>query len=217
MTRGAALGRRRLAVVAGALAALVAVGGPAEAHRLKLFVTALDGEISGYAFFVGGGRPDGVEVFARDATGAEVFRGRTDDSGAFRWRAATPVDHVVTVDAGDGHRVEGTISGDRLGAVAGPLVTPSAANGAAAAPAVATGAGAPDAACAAPVDAAALAALVDRAVARQLRPLIEAIDQAEGRVRVNDLVGGVGMIAGLAGAGLWAMSRRRRNEGDERR
>jgi nickel transport protein len=54
-------------------------------------------------------------------------------------------------------------------------------------------------------------AQVDRAVARQVQPLLEAYDQAEARVRFNDVMGGIGMIVGLAGAGLWALSRRRRD------
>ncbi|NLH79539.1 MAG: hypothetical protein GX458_01670, partial [Phyllobacteriaceae bacterium] len=50
---------------------------------------------------------------------------------------------------------------------------------------------------------------VDVAVARQLRPLLEAYDQAEGRLRFNDVAGGIGMIVGLAGAALWVSARRR--------
>ena len=52
---------------------------------------------------------------------------------------------------------------------------------------------------------------VDRAVERQIRPLLEAYDAAEGRLRFNDIVGGIGMIVGLAGIALWAASRRRKD------
>jgi nickel transport protein len=198
-----------LAIVLGSVA-------PAEAHRLKLFVTAEAGEITGYAFFVGGGRPEGVDFVVKDAAGGEVFRGKTDDRGNFRWRPATAADYAITVDAGDGHRVEGKIAGDLLGAATAPSEA-AAAQVPASAPVAATAAPAP-LACPAPaaVDPAAIsrivAAEVDRSVARQLRPLLEAYDQAEGRLRLNDVMGGVGMIVGLAGAGLWATSRRRRRE-----
>jgi nickel transport protein len=49
---------------------------------------------------------------------------------------------------------------------------------------------------------------VDTAVARQIRPLLEAQAEADGRVRFNDVMGGIGMIVGLAGAALWASARR---------
>ncbi len=212
--------RRPLAALAVALALVVMAASSAEAHRLKMFVTAEDGEISGYAFFIGGGRPEGVDFVVKTAAGAEVFRGKTDDQGNFRWRPSVAADYAITVDAGDGHWIEGTIAADRLGAVAAaetpaaPTPTPEV-TAPAASPIAPTSA--PALACPAPIDPAALSKLVeaqvDKAVARQLRPLIEAYDQAEGRVRLNDVMGGIGMIVGLAGAGLWATSRRRRDGG----
>lgn len=212
--------RRPLAALAVALAVVFTAPGSAEAHRLKMFVTAEDGEISGYAFFIGGGRPEGVDFVVKDAKGAEVFRGRTDDQGNFRWRPSVAADYAITVDAGDGHWIEGTIAADRLGAVAAAASeAPAAPAPEAAAPAAnpIAATSAPALACPAPIDPAALSKLVeaqvDKAVARQLRPLIEAQTQAEGRVRLNDVMGGIGMIVGLAGAGLWATSRRRRDGG----
>jgi nickel transport protein len=193
-----------------ALALILALSWPATAtaHRLKLFVTVDDGALAGYAFFVGGGRPEGVDFIVKK-DGGEVFRGKTDSQGNFRWKPDVPANYSVTVDAGDGHWAEGAIAADRLGGLAAPAPPPAAAP---------SQAPQPSGACA-PNDPAALAKLVeaqvDKAVARQLRPLMEAYDQAEGRVRFNDVMGGVGMIVGLAGAGLWALSRRKgRKDGD---
>lgn len=197
-----------------ALLVVLALPGAASAHRLKLFLTVEDGALGGYAFFVGGGRPEGSAVVVKDAGGHEVYRGKTDDQGAFRWKPPVAADYSVTVDAGDGHWVEGFLAADRLGgAPAAPAPAPAAAL-----PEQAANALKPDAnACAQP-DPAALAKLVeaqvDRAVARQLRPLIESYNLAEGRVRLNDVMGGIGMIVGLAGAGLWALSRRRNGPRD---
>lgn len=210
------LRRTAVALLLG-FAGLMALAGEAAAHRLKLFVTAEAGEIAGYAFFIGGGRPEGVDFAVKVTDGREVHRGRTDAHGAFRWRPETAADYTVVVDAGDGHWTEATITADRLTAAVGPQTpstSPPTVKAATAAPASETTA----AACPEPVDAAALARLVearvDAAVARQLRPLIEAQVAAEGRVRFNDVMGGVGMIVGLAGAGLWATARRRRSEGE---
>jgi len=49
-------------VALGALALLVLAAAPADAHRLRIFATVEGGTIEGYAFFVGGGRPDGAVV-----------------------------------------------------------------------------------------------------------------------------------------------------------
>ncbi|MCW2317253.1 nickel transport protein [Rhodoblastus acidophilus] len=180
----------------------------ASAHRLKLFLTVEDGALGGYAFFVGGGWPSGADVIVKQA-GREVYRGKTGDHGDFRWKPPAPADYSVTIDAGDGHWVEGVLTADRLGGAEAPSPPVETAPPPQAAPACA------------PTDAAAQAkqieAQVDRAVARQLRPLLEAYDQAEGRVRFNDVMGGIGMIVGLAGAGLWASARRpkRRDDGHD--
>jgi nickel transport protein len=52
-------------------------------------------------------------------------------------------------------------------------------------------------------------ATVDEAVARHTRPLMEKFEAMETRTRFNDIMGGVGMIIGMAGAAMWALSRRK--------
>jgi nickel transport protein len=194
--------RTLLALVLAALAIVLA--GPAEAHRLKLFVTVEGNTLSGYAFFVGGGRAESVAVTIAEPTEIVVYRGITDHDGAFSWSAPRPAAYRISVNTGDGHVVEQTIPAERFspaspGAPAGPVPSPSSA------PATS-----PDPA---RTDPAALdqrlEAAIDRALARQLRPLIEAQDQAESRLRLNDIMGGIGMIVGLAGLGMWASARRR--------
>ena len=193
-----------------ALTVLLAAAQPAAAHRLKLFATIDGGAIAGYGFFVGGGRPQGAILIVRDAAGQEVYRGATDDRGAFSWRPPEPGSFTLFIDAGDGHAADARIGADRSAGPAPP--TPAGPAGtAAAAPGPA---GADTAAgCAAGIGSAALADAidrsVDRAVARQVRPLLEAYAEADGRIRLNDVVGGVGMIVGLAGIALWASGRRR--------
>lgn len=180
-----------------ALALLLASAMPAAAHRLKLFATVEDGAITGYAFFVGGGRPQGSTIVIRDGAGTEVFRTVTDDEGRFAWTPAGPDRFTVTVDARDGHAAETVLEAERFGA-APPSRSPAPAGTPTAPPPSAS-------------DAAMIEAAVDRAVARQIRPLLEAYDAAEGRARFNDVMGGIGMIIGLAGMALWASARRRKD------
>jgi nickel transport protein len=205
----------RARAVLGMIAAIVLVVAgttSAGAHRLKLFVSVDGMTLSGYAFFIGGGRPQDVGFVVKDASGTEVHRGRTDDHGAFAWTADRPADYVLSVDTGEGHFADEKIPADRFStaapATAVPEVTTPASVTDVAANATAT------ISSAAAVDAETLARLVeaavDRALARQLRPLIEAQNLAEGRLRFNDIMGGVGMIIGLAGIAAWALSRRRK-------
>lgn len=195
----AALGR----LLFGALLAASLVS-PALAHRLKLFATVEEGAVTGYAFFIGGGRARGAEIVFRDARGGELHRLAADDEGVFRWRPAQPTDLTVTVNSGDGHVAEAHIAAERFGASV-PGVEP--------APAVAQAAPAasqrPQERRLSPAELAEIERRIEDAVARQVRPLMEAYAQAEGRVRFNDVMGGVGMLVGLAGVALWASQRRR--------
>jgi len=190
----------------------VAVGlasAPAAAHSLKLFVTVDGMVVSGHGFFVGGGRPQGVAVKIRDADGRDLYDGRTDANGAFAWTAPAPAAYTVLLDTGDGHFTRAEVAADRFvgggpaPAPAGPAATPEPAkpNGMQP-PVVAASPGSG-------VSAGEIEAAVDRALARRLGPLVEAQERSESRLRFADIMGGIGMIVGLAGLGAWAMARRR--------
>jgi nickel transport protein len=224
---------RLAAVLAAVLLAAAVVAGPAAAHRLRLFATVEGRTVSGYGFFVGGGRAAGAGLVARDPTGSEVFRGTTGPDGDFRFDVATPTDLALTLDAGDGHAATTALAAERFAAgpatppappAASETVPPPAAAPPSGAPlAVASPTGAPPttspapggvdldalAARLAPLVAAEVAADVDRAVARQIKPLLEESMSAESHIRLTDILGGLGWIAGLAGLGL-AFARRRR-------
>ena len=190
------------------LAALLALAAPAGAHRRTLFATVEDGVVSGSGFFVGGGRPTGARVVARDAAGAIVFEGATGPDGAFSFRPPAASGLEIVLDVGDGHAARARIDADRLRGSARPE---GAYGEAAAAPPTVVASfepGVPP-----PPSADELRAMIDAAVAaavaREVRPLAEALSAAEARVRFNDVAGGIGMIVGLAGIALWARSRRR--------
>jgi nickel transport protein len=102
--------------------------------------------------------------------------------------------YVVTMNAGDGHFAEVALGPDRFG----PALPQTAVAPRAASPVPEpTGDGT-----APPMAPAALEALVERAVARQVRPLAEAQAEADSRIRLRDIAGGLGWIAGLAGLAL---------------
>jgi nickel transport protein len=192
--------------------ALILLSLPAEAHRLKLFATVVDGTISGYGFFVGGGRAGDVDLVVKDGSGAEVRRLKTDDTGSFSFRPEAPGTYHLVLDAGDGHESEVDIGADRF-AEAAPAPSPAATPApVAASPIAAMGAAAAPDALALKI-ATEITRSVDvateKAVARQIRPLLEAYEAAEARIRLNDILGGLGWIMGLMGIGAWILSRRK--------
>lgn len=176
-----------------ALVALVCLALPAEAHRLKLFAQVTGGTIAGYGFYIGGGRPQGADLLVATPDGKEVGRLKTGEDGGFSFTPPTPGRYKLTLAGGDGHFSSVDISTDGT-----PTAEPEI-----------KAASTPAAPLPADLDAR-IAQAVDAAVARQIRPLMEAYDAADGRVRFNDLIGGLGWIVGLAG--LWAWFRSRRSD-----
>ncbi|WP_218128462.1 hypothetical protein [Rhodospira trueperi] len=176
------------------------LAGPAVAHNMKVFATVEAGEVSGYGFFVGGGRARNAAVTATTGDGRIVFEGRTDAEGRFSFTPEGPAPQAVTVTlkVGDGHMASITLDGARFGAVAAPEAA------AVTTPAPQDLPDPPEERLVALVE-----ARVEAAVARQIRPLLEAQAEAEARIRVKDIAGGLGMILGLVGIALWALSRRR--------
>jgi nickel transport protein len=177
------------------LLALAALS-PAHAHRLRVFATVEQGQINGYAYFVGGARAKGASVVFREAGQRELHRTSADENGAFSWKPERPQTIRISVDAGEGHVGTLVIDQSRFSGRRAEAETeteaPQTAGGAFTAGQLET-----------------IEAAVDAAVARHTRPLMEAFEAMETRTRFNDIMGGVGMIIGVAGAAMWALSRRK--------
>lgn len=185
--------RTLASLVAAAAFALAAVS-PAFAHRLRVFATVEQGEISGYAYFVGGARARGASVMFRDGGERDLHRMNADETGAFRWRPEAPQTIRIVVDAGEGHVATLVIDRARF----------SGRSAAAAADDVQTDEeGLPQ------VHRETVEAAVDAALERHARVMLEKFDAMESRLRFNDIMGGIGMIVGVAGAAMWALSRRK--------
>ena len=168
--------RARALLLAPLLALCLA--SPALAHKLRVYATHDGSDISGRAFFIGGGGARGVDWVARDSGGATVATGQTDDSGGFRFALATAAAGLtVSVNTGDGHMASTTLGG------AAEVPAPAAA-------------------------VASDTAAIEAAVARQVAPLLARIEEMDARLRLTDALSGVFFILGLAGMALWSRSRR---------
>ena len=194
MTVSAAAHIRRLrpAVLLLALTGAGALPSTAYAHKLKVFAAVEEGQVRGYAFFIGGGRAQGAQWQAV-AEGTTLASGDTDADGGFSFPApAPPVTTVVTVDTKEGHIASAELSAARFGGAPSPTA------GSAAPPAARAGAAGQTE-----------AQLVEQSVQRQIAPLLERIEQMDSRLRLTDIVSGVCLILGLGGVALWARGRRR--------
>ena len=181
--------------------------GSASAHKLKLFATVEGAAIRGYAYFPGGGRARDVKVWVLDPADAKLGETRTDENGDFAFEAKVRCDHRFVAETADGHRAVFLVEAAELPDTLPP--TP-AADRPGAEPAEptkrveerpASGTSAPPGP--------QLASLVEQAVSRQVRPLREQLEAYEERRRLQDILGGIGYIVGIAGIVFYFLGARR--------
>ena len=159
---------------------------PALAHKVTVFAWVEGSTIHTESKFSGGRKVSGGKIEVFDENDRIIVKGTTDDRGKYdfpRPRAATALKVVLT--AGMGHTNYWLITADELGGgETTHRLSPSDAP-------------APAAAAQVPVDAAAIEAVVERAVERKLAPLRAQLAQEAWGLR--DIVAGVGYILGLMG------------------
>lgn len=185
------IGRHAIVVTAMTLAMLTGTG-PAQAHKMKVFASATGAVISGYAYFTGDSRAIQSKVTMAGPDRGLVFEGLTDDLGQFAFQAIQRMDHLITVESGDGHMASFTISAAEL-----PDSLPD--SGTAPMPASIQVDGTAD-----------LRTLVDQSIARQIRPLREQLDAYQQKIWWHDVIGGIGYIVGLAGLAFGLANRKPR-------
>ncbi|WP_336801900.1 cobalamin biosynthesis protein CbiL [Kaistia sp. MMO-174] len=187
----------RLALLA--TAALLAAAGPASAHRLKVFASAIGSSIEGEAYFVGSGPAAGIDVTLRDKADKLLQSGKTGPDGKFALPASGSGDITVTVDAEDGHVARFTVAESELdpappsSPVAAPAAMPASDSSAPVVAAVAPSVPMAD---------------LEIAVARKVAPLAAQIDALQSALRIQDIVGGIGYIVGIFGLVAFLKSRR---------
>lgn len=185
-----------LVLIAGALAA----PGPAQAHKVIAAVFAAGGQIEGEIGFSNGDMAVAATVQVTDPAGRALGTTRTDAEGRFTFTPTEPVAHLFRADLGAGHVASITLPAadvarilDRAGATV-PMAVPAGAPTAAAVPAAAPMA-----------EAEAMAAILRD----ELRPLRQEIAALKERNGLQQILGGIGYIAGLCGLGFYLAARRR--------
>jgi nickel transport protein len=175
--------------------------------------------IVGEAYYVDGSPARGAAVTVLDPAGQTLGQTTTDSAGRFSFPLRVRCDHRVTVDAGDGHAKTVTVSAGEIprtlpaweGKVPAsdkdaPTTAPSEPAGELAAqplPQEGDGGSPPGK----PADT--LAAQL-KALQEQLAKLRIAQDRHENKVRLHDVLGGIGCILGLMGLAFYFLGVRRR-------
>lgn len=184
---------------------LLLLGAPASlsAHKVRVFATGDGDRIEGYAYFPGGVRARNCSVTLFTMDGTKVGQTQTDAKGTFSFSAHQHCDHKVVLDAGDGHHAEFVVSADELGPAVGEPVRSAAETHTGKKSSPESGAPNPGA----QSQSAEFARIVDRILARRLRPFEERLDRYEAKVYWHDVAGGIGYILGLAGLFVLLTSR----------
>ena len=173
----------------------------ASAHKLSLFAMAEGTEIVGKAAHAGGSPAAGTKIRIQAPDGTVVAETAADEKGSFRFQATERMDYVILAETGDGHaertEVHWETLSESLPMAKGRITIEGNEPHEHAAPAVDHSTN----------------DQIDKAIARQIRPLREELAAFKDEIRFRDVIGGVGYIFGIVGLVAW-FSARRRKESD---
>lgn len=184
---------RMLSRACAVLGLVLLAAAAAQAHRVNIFAWVI-----GDTVFVECKFPDGTKVHegvvrVLDSVGTELLSGKTNEKGEFSFKVPKPDDLSIVLDAGMGHRADWPLSKQDF-APAGPAPEPAAPSQ----PAPKTD---PMPAVSRPPQAATdLEQVIEKALDKKLAPILRMLaEMHEQKVRLTDVLGGIGYIAGLVG------------------
>ncbi len=176
---------------------------PAAAHKVNVFAYAEGGTVYTESYFNDGTPCRNSHIVVYGENGAVVAEGTTDAEGQFSFPIGRPQDLRIVLEASMGHKNGVRLSAAEIGGEGSaeePGPSPEASEEAG------SEAGAPL------MDTAALEEVLDRVLAKRLKPLRETLvrmEQAQEKPSLPTVLGGIGFIVGMAGMYLWGRSGRR--------
>jgi nickel transport protein len=171
--------------------------GSVQAHQLRVFAHAKQDRIAGEVYFAGGQKLENSRVSLSNLSGDdEIATTRTDADGRFSFPVNVRQGYRISANSGDGHvahwdvQMSEVIMSDPAShslqtpnpASSPPLHEPQSDN---------------------------LKTLIESAVSGQVAPLRAELQEVRDERRIQDILGGIGYIVGLAGLGMFWLSRRR--------
>ncbi len=94
--------------------AVLFMSGPAFAHKVTIFAWVEGDMVYTESKFSGGKRAKNALVEVYDGKGNKLLKGKTDENGAFSFKAPQKTEMKIVLPAGMGHRGEWTISADEF-------------------------------------------------------------------------------------------------------
>ena len=190
--------------------------GQALAHKVTVFAWVEGNQVFGECKFSGGKRAKNAEIIVWDSQDNELLRTRTDANGQFSYTIPKKSAMRIELVAGMGHKGEwkipieelgddvGTVTMDEATPVPAPVVVPAGEDSENVAPATVPSLS--DAQFEAMVERA-----VDKSLNKKLKPVMTILaDMEEKGPSVNDVMGGIGYIFGLAGVAAYFKSRQKK-------
>jgi len=196
---------RLLSLLCLVAALMLLAAGDALAHRVNVFAW-----VEGDMVFVECKYPDGTKVHegvirVLDSAGKELLSGKTNDKGEFSFKVPKQDDLTIVLEAGMGHRGDWPLSRQDLAPAGeapkpGPAAAPQASpKNEAPSPAAAEPAAGPASPPPAGIDQA-----IEKALDKKLAPVMKILaEMHEQKVRLTDVLGGIGYIIGLVGVAAY--------------
>ncbi len=181
---------------------------PCFAHKVRIFAWQDGDNIATEAKFSGGRAAQNATISVIDiTTGTTLLSGTTDTEGLFRFpipkTAAKELE--IIVEAGDGHKnswtytLENSSSNSTSAAPTNPVIAPDSK----------TTGQAPVQAAPACVNALELTRIIDTALDKKLAPIKRTLaENSEKSPSLQDILGGIGYILGLAGIAAYVQARK---------
>lgn len=170
------------------------------AHNVLGGVYAIGSQVEGEIGFSNGDMaPAGSTVVISDAKGNQIVSTITDDEGFFTFNATQRIDHYIFSDLGSGHIFEQVLQAEELPDSLGELIREAKASSRD----IAIGANS--------TDNLALQAMIEKAVAKQVKPLRKELTAYKEKASFRDAIGGIGYIFGLCGIGIWLNQRKQQS------
>lgn len=174
----------------------------AQAHKLNVFCWIGDQQIYGETFFSGGRKSKNIPVHVQDAKSlALLLTTKTDQKGRFQFAPpqqafAQKLDLLISVNTGDGHRGEWLLTADEYLQIASEASSPAHKK--------------QPAEKLMGMDMESMKAIIRQEIDKELLPVKRKLAEARGeKPSLQDILGGIGCIMGLAGILAWFQAKKK--------
>jgi nickel transport protein len=179
---------------------------PVMAHKTIVFAWIEGDTVYTQSKFAGGRKAKNALVEVLDSQGNRLTAGKTDEKGAFSFKAPAKSDMKIVVSAGTGHRGEWMVSAGEFEVGQPPLQTSPQKTPAEkkmiAEPQIVSD----------PLPGE-IQAAVEKALDKKLKPVLKMLAESRNQgPEIRDIFGGIGYILGLVGLGAYIHYRKKRTD-----